>query len=85
MTKDWWPRLISQPQKPAWLKIDFDRWESEDLNDDDDVRDVREDYPNSYDQLQREEFGYKKGTFKGLPINNFTNKLYLQKTLKGCT
>ncbi|XP_022900621.1 very-long-chain (3R)-3-hydroxyacyl-CoA dehydratase isoform X2 [Onthophagus taurus] len=54
-----WPRLISQPQKPAWLKIDFDKWQSEeDLNDE--VRDIRDDYPDIYEKLQKEEQGYKK-------------------------
>lgn len=46
------------------MKIDFDRWQSEDdLNDDENVRDIREDYPDLYDQLQKEEFGYRKGLF----------------------
>ncbi|KAI4458399.1 ptpla domain protein [Holotrichia oblita] len=59
--KAWWPRVTSTPQKPIWLKVDFDRWQSEeDLGDDSEVRDVREDYPNVYDQLQKEERGYKK-------------------------
>lgn len=63
--KGWWSRLTSQPQKPAWLKIDFDRWQSEeDLNDDEDVRDVMEDYPDLYDQLQKEEMGYRKEDLK---------------------
>lgn len=22
----WWPRLTSESKKPAWLKIDFDKW-----------------------------------------------------------
>lgn len=62
--KGWWSRLISQPQKPAWLKIDFDRWQSEeDLNDDEDIRDVREDYPDLYNRLQKEEMGYRKGWY----------------------
>lgn len=25
-TSEWWPRLTSTPQKPHWLKIDFDKW-----------------------------------------------------------
>lgn len=28
--KGWWPRLVATPQKPHWLKIDFDRWQTED-------------------------------------------------------
>lgn len=57
----WWPRLTSQPQKPVWLKIDFDRWVSEEDLADEDVRDVREDYPDLYKKLQQEEIGYMKG------------------------
>ncbi|XP_033326572.2 3-hydroxyacyl-CoA dehydratase 2 [Megalopta genalis] len=57
----WWPRLTSQPQKPAWLKIDFDKWSSEDLDDiEDKKRDICNDYPGMYDKLYKEEFGYKK-------------------------
>lgn len=61
--KSWWPRLTSKPQKPAWLKIDFDRWQSEeDANSDTEkVRDVREDYADLYNRLQKEEIGYMKG------------------------
>lgn len=58
----WWPRLTSQPQKPSWLKIDFDKWTSEDLDDnEDEKRDICSDYPGMYDKLHQEEFGYKKG------------------------
>lgn len=57
----WWPRLISQPQKPSWLKIDFDKWKSEDMDDnDDEKRDICNDYPDMYDKLHKEEFGYRK-------------------------
>lgn len=60
--KGWWLRLTSHPQKPAWLKIDFDRWQSEEnLSDEDDTRDIRNDYPDLYEQLQKEEMGYKRG------------------------
>ncbi|XP_018323230.1 very-long-chain (3R)-3-hydroxyacyl-CoA dehydratase [Agrilus planipennis] len=63
--KDWWPRLISQPQKPAWLKIDFDKWQTEEDPDDVDetyekLRDIREDYGNLYNRLQKEELGYSR-------------------------
>lgn len=58
--KGWWPRLTAQVQKPAWLKIDFDRWQSEDDINEESVRDIREDYPELYDKLQKEEMGYKK-------------------------
>ncbi|XP_011162076.1 very-long-chain (3R)-3-hydroxyacyl-CoA dehydratase isoform X2 [Solenopsis invicta] len=57
----WWPRLTSQPQKPSWLKVDFDKWKSEDMDDnEDEKRDILNDYPNMYDKLHKEEFGYRK-------------------------
>lgn len=59
--KGWWPRLTSQPQKPAWLKVDFDKWQSEDDILEEEVRDVREDYPSLYESLQKQEMGYIKG------------------------
>ena len=27
-----WPRLLADEQKPAWLKINFDRWQTEDTS-----------------------------------------------------
>lgn len=33
--QEFWPRLLGDEQKPAWLKIDFDRWQSEDASDTD--------------------------------------------------
>lgn len=58
----WWPRLTSHPQKPSWLKIDFDKWKSEDMDDnEDEKRDICQDYPDMYDKLHKEEFGYRKG------------------------
>ncbi|KAF7385030.1 hypothetical protein HZH66_012116 [Vespula vulgaris] len=61
----WWPRLTSQPQKPPWLKIDFDKWKSEDMDDNEyEKRDVCSDYPDMYDKLHKEEFGYRKEDFK---------------------
>ena len=30
---EFWPRLIVDEQKPAWLKVNFDRWQSEDASD----------------------------------------------------
>lgn len=60
----WWPRLTAKPQKPAWLKIDFDRWKSEDDMDDETPRDIRGDYPDLYDKLQKEEIGYRKEDMK---------------------
>lgn len=63
-TASWWPRLISQPQKPSWLKIDFDKWKSEEEDDDDETaelqRNVMKDYPGLYDQLTKEELGYRR-------------------------
>ncbi|XP_049871486.1 very-long-chain (3R)-3-hydroxyacyl-CoA dehydratase isoform X2 [Pectinophora gossypiella] len=57
----WWPRLTAQPQKPAWLKINFDLWKSEDGQEsDEEKRDVMRDYPGMYDRLHKEEMGYRK-------------------------
>lgn len=54
--------MTSQPQKPPWLKIDFDKWKSEDMDDNEyEKRDVCSDYPDMYDKLHKEEFGYRKG------------------------
>ena len=59
----WWPRLTGQPQKPSWLKIDFDRWKSKNVDDFTDApRDICQDYPDMYDRLHKEEFGYRKGS-----------------------
>ncbi|XP_015601458.1 very-long-chain (3R)-3-hydroxyacyl-CoA dehydratase isoform X2 [Cephus cinctus] len=61
----WWPRLTSQPQKPPWLKIDFDKWRSQDMDDnEEEKRDVCQDYPDTYDWLQKEELGYRKEDLK---------------------
>lgn len=60
---NWWPRLTAQPQKPHWLKIDFDRWTTEDDLEDEQqnsARDIMQDYPGMYEQLQKEEYGYIK-------------------------
>ncbi|XP_023024038.2 3-hydroxyacyl-CoA dehydratase 2 [Leptinotarsa decemlineata] len=62
--KGFWPRLTSRPQKPAWLKIDFDKWKSEDDLLEEKVGNVLKDYPDLYDQLQKEELGYRKEDFK---------------------
>lgn len=60
-TNGWWPRLTSQPQKPSWLKIDFDKWKSEEIDDnDEEKRDIQQDYPDLYEQLHKMEFGYRK-------------------------
>ncbi|KAL4710959.1 hypothetical protein ACJJTC_017924 [Scirpophaga incertulas] len=60
----WWPRVTAQPQKPAWLKINFDLWKSEDGEDSDqEKRDVMRDYPGMYERLQKEEIGYRKEDF----------------------
>ncbi|PSN41372.1 hypothetical protein C0J52_19120 [Blattella germanica] len=63
-TNGWWPRLTATPQKPAWLKIDFDRWKMEDVDDEDEPRDVLGDYPDLYEKLEKEELGYRKEDLK---------------------
>lgn len=59
-----WPRLTSTPQKPSWLKVDFDKWTNDDADEqetEESVRDIHQDYPDTYDNLHKEEFGYRKG------------------------
>ncbi|VVC98483.1 unnamed protein product [Leptidea sinapis] len=60
----WWPRLTAQPQKPAWLKVNFDLWKSEDECSEDETRDVMKDYPGMYDKLYKEELGYRREDYK---------------------
>ncbi|KAJ9578140.1 hypothetical protein L9F63_025000, partial [Diploptera punctata] len=60
----WWPRLTATPQKPVWLKIDFDRWKMEDVDDEEEPRDVLGDYPGLYEKLEKEELGYRKEDLK---------------------
>ncbi|KAL1139340.1 hypothetical protein AAG570_006326 [Ranatra chinensis] len=81
----WWPRLIKHQQKPAWLKIDFERWKSEDddfsdsnMVDNMDTKDIIGDYPELYEKLKKEEFGYIKEDFKKVYIvfYNFTQFLF---------
>lgn len=43
------------------LQIDFERWKSEDGDEDEEVRDVINDYPDLYKNLHKEETGYIKG------------------------
>ncbi|XP_044262033.1 very-long-chain (3R)-3-hydroxyacyl-CoA dehydratase [Tribolium madens] len=73
--KGWWPRLMSQTQKPIWLKIDHDRFQSEDMEEE--VADVMQDYPSLYDKLQREEFGYKKEDFKKVYLTLYNLFMYV--------
>lgn len=78
--EEWWPRLTSTPQKPHFLKIDFDKWrpskEDEDAfadeekenkhvhQDQERSRQLLEDYPNIMDQVEQEELGYRRESFK---------------------
>ncbi|XP_017011742.2 very-long-chain (3R)-3-hydroxyacyl-CoA dehydratase 3 [Drosophila takahashii] len=58
---EWWPRLVATPQKPHWLKVDFDRWRTEDDGEvEEKPRDVRQDYEKEYAELQKRELGYIK-------------------------
>ncbi|RZF49265.1 hypothetical protein LSTR_LSTR002886 [Laodelphax striatellus] len=67
-----WPRLTKHNQKPAWLKVDFERWQTEDDEDDDlpeinankRLRDIHGDYPGLYEKLKKDEFGYRKEDMK---------------------
>ena len=44
LTKDgpalFWPRLTRDDPKPAWLRIDFDKWKSEDESDEEDEEEL---------------------------------------------
>lgn len=62
----WWPRLVATPQKPHWLKIDFDRWRTEDdiVDEEAEKRDVMEDYSSASRKLHLEELGYIKESGK---------------------
>lgn len=66
----WWPRLTGTPQKPHWLKIDFDKWrpskEDEDAFADDTPRErqLLQDYPDIMGQVEQEELGYRRENFK---------------------
>lgn len=64
LSNGWWPRLTATPQKPVWLKIDFDRWKMEDVDDEEEPRDVLDDYPGLYEKLEKEELGYRKEDLK---------------------
>ncbi|CAG0894220.1 unnamed protein product [Darwinula stevensoni] len=57
--KDWWDRLLAFGQgKPQWLKVDFDKWKSEDDEEEENrKRDIFEDYPSIYDDLKNKELG----------------------------
>lgn len=88
---EWWPRLTSQPQKPHWLKIDFDKWrpskDDEDAFDDeiesrDKARDLLKDYPGIMNQVEQEELGYRRENFKKVymlfyNLVQFTGFLYI--------
>ncbi|CAH0552699.1 unnamed protein product [Brassicogethes aeneus] len=73
----WWPRLISKPQKPAWLKIDFDRWQTEEDFNEEEVRDIQEDYPDLYDKLHKQEMGYRKEDFKKVYLTLYNLLMYV--------
>lgn len=54
---EFWPRLLEDTKKPAWLKIDFDKWtHEEDLSDE--ARDINDDFPGLYEKMQAEELGW---------------------------
>jgi len=81
---DWWPRLLYQQQKLAWLKIDFDRWKNPDGFDDSEEEEkarkadpfghmktedlIRNKYPDLYKDLEKEELGF---------VSESTRKVYL--------
>ena len=78
---DWWPRLLYEQRKVSWLKIDFDKWKTNDTDDSDNdeatklLQDgisatdaLRQKYPEVYKRLQKEELGF---------ISESRRKIYL--------
>lgn len=58
----WWPRITTQPQKPAYVHIDTKKWIPEPKSTESVAyRDIRQDYPGIDEILQKQEFGYSKG------------------------
>ncbi|OXA50868.1 very-long-chain (3R)-3-hydroxyacyl-CoA dehydratase [Folsomia candida] len=55
----WWSKVTTTHRKPAWLKVDFDRWKSPDDDEPELEPNIMKDYPNMMDSLRTEEFGYK--------------------------
>ncbi|CAL4122238.1 unnamed protein product, partial [Meganyctiphanes norvegica] len=57
INSEFWERLLEDPRKHAWLKIDFDKWvHQEDLSEE--ARDIMEDYPDLFDKIKGEEMGW---------------------------
>lgn len=77
---DWWPRLLYEQKKTSWLKIDFDKWKTNDTDDSDNEESqklqdglsatdaLRQKYPEVYKRLQKEELGF---------ISESRRKIYL--------
>lgn len=67
-TEDWWPRLLYNPAKLPWLKLDFDRVQQQESDSEpeepkksgelsyEDI--LRSKYPEAYKQLKKEELGF---------------------------
>lgn len=68
---DWWPRLLYEQRKLAWLKIDFDKWKTNETEESENEESsrmlqdgisasdaLRHKYPDIYKKLQKEELGY---------------------------
>ncbi|CAB4068228.1 HACD [Lepeophtheirus salmonis] len=53
---DWWPRLLHEPKKLPWLKVDFEKWKSEDLSSTDDDNPKDEIKKRLSDQVSSEDF-----------------------------
>ncbi|XP_039969571.1 very-long-chain (3R)-3-hydroxyacyl-CoA dehydratase 3 isoform X3 [Bactrocera neohumeralis] len=79
----WWPRLVPAPQKPHWLRIDFDRWRTEDeMIEDEKPRNIMEDYSKELGKVQKEELGYLKESAKKVylifyNLSQFIGYLYI--------
>ncbi|XP_072038699.1 very-long-chain (3R)-3-hydroxyacyl-CoA dehydratase-like isoform X2 [Amphiura filiformis] len=71
LTKDgpalFWPRLTRDDPKPAWLRIDFDKWKSEDDSDEEDEEAVmKKEQEEQMRQIEKELLETKEQAFADL-------------------
>ena len=71
--EDWWPRLLYEQRKFPWLKVDFDRIKNESDSEEEADKDnskisyediLKSKYPEAYEKLQSEEFGFINTNWK---------------------
>lgn len=54
-SEQWWPRLTAEQKKPVWLKIDFDKWKSEEDDDDMEQPSINDQMKQLFDPQKEEE------------------------------